>query len=101
MDNIYNNSGDTEFNEDFGYIFLCGICLLFCLQFNGIKNCRKNTQDLNKINFEELLNKECCICLEDFNNNEKIIALNCGHNFHKKCIKKWLVRKNSCPLCQN
>lgn len=27
-------------------------------------------------------------------------ALQCGHGFHPACIKAWLERHNSCPLCK-
>ena len=28
-----------------------------------------------------------------------IKILPCGHAFHKKCIKKWLEKNNTCPYC--
>ncbi len=54
---------------------------------------------------------ECCICLEEKNilhnennqNNEsktKLIKLSCNHIFHEKCIKKWLEKDSTCPLCR-
>ena len=41
---------------------------------------------------------ECSICQENLIN----IALNlpCGHNFHKKCIKKWFLSHSTCPVCR-
>ena len=41
----------------------------------------------------------CVICLEDINGNNK--TLQCGHTFHKKCIKKWFKKNNTCPTCRN
>lgn len=26
--------------------------------------------------------------------------LDCGHEYHVACIKKWLSKKNSCPICK-
>ena len=41
----------------------------------------------------------CSICLDHFNKNRKIGALACGHYYHYRCIKKWLIIKRVCPLC--
>lgn len=43
---------------------------------------------------------KCSICLYKFN-NKSIMKLNCDHIYHKKCIKKWLKKNNSCPLCRS
>ncbi|PKA56469.1 putative E3 ubiquitin-protein ligase RHA2B [Apostasia shenzhenica] len=46
-------------------------------------------------------NQEICpICQDTEGANEEIGALNCGHLYHLKCIKKWLKIKNNCPLCR-
>lgn len=50
--------------------------------------------------------EECCICLDELENNKKTMVLLCNHRFHKKCIKD--VREASdmgheliqCPLCR-
>lgn len=43
---------------------------------------------------------ECSVCLEEFDNNEKIKALKCGHEYHKKCILESLKHKEECPVCK-
>lgn len=43
---------------------------------------------------------KCVICLEVYKNKENVGRLNCGHNFHSNCIKKWLSIKNVCPVCK-
>ena len=44
---------------------------------------------------------DCCvICQEGYRNDEKIGFLDCGHEYHADCLKKWLLRKNVCPLCK-
>lgn len=44
---------------------------------------------------------DCCICINDFVNNEKIIELPCGHLFHPECIINWLGKySHKCPLCK-
>ena len=45
-------------------------------------------------------NKNCVICLGDFNDKEKIICLPCIHVFHSDCIKSWLSNHRSCPTCK-
>ena len=49
---------------------------------------------------ETYSDKECTICLEDFNENEKIYGLKCNHYYHKKCIDDWLKKHQTCPLCR-
>jgi hypothetical protein len=42
----------------------------------------------------------CCICQEDYVEDEDLGRLDCGHDFHTACIKQWLVIKNLCPICK-
>ncbi|KAG1711805.1 hypothetical protein DVH05_009048 [Phytophthora capsici] len=43
---------------------------------------------------------ECVICLSDYENDDKVISLPCGHTFHKDCGMTWLVEHNVCPTCR-
>ena len=43
---------------------------------------------------------ECCICLDEFHDRERLSKLRCGHVFHSACIKKWLVHDLRCPTCR-
>ena len=66
------------------------------------KKVRSKTS-LEKIKKEDniLINKDlCCICLQNFKIKEKLRKLPCKHNFHKKCIDKWLVESKTCPNCR-
>lgn len=47
-------------------------------------------------------NIQCNICFENFKENEYKRNVVCGHNFHKKCIDKWINNYNnfSCPTCR-
>lgn len=40
----------------------------------------------------------CEICVDDIWEGEKVIALPCGHNFHR-CVLQF-ARANGCPLCR-
>lgn len=38
---------------------------------------------------------------EDYRDNEKIGTLDCDHEYHAECLKKWLFIKNVCPICKS
>ncbi|XP_042393245.1 probable E3 ubiquitin-protein ligase HIP1 isoform X2 [Zingiber officinale] len=42
----------------------------------------------------------CCICREEYIEGEEVGRLDCSHDFHSACIKKWLMIKNICPICK-
>ncbi|XP_057472765.1 uncharacterized protein LOC130761290 [Actinidia eriantha] len=42
----------------------------------------------------------CVICQGEYENDERIGTLPCGHEYHVDCIKKWLQQKTVCPLCK-
>ncbi|KAG9131108.1 hypothetical protein Leryth_024614 [Lithospermum erythrorhizon] len=53
--------------------------------------------------FQEHSNNDentCAVCLCDYEKDEEIGDLHCGHHFHVGCIMKWLFSKNSCPMCR-
>ena len=48
---------------------------------------------------EEMMETELCsICLENISYG---CRLNCQHCFHPNCIKRWLIKTNSCPMCRS
>jgi hypothetical protein len=49
---------------------------------------------------EDSLIRECVICIEDINVNEKIIKLSCNHYYHKKCLLPWINVSKTCPMCR-
>lgn len=48
---------------------------------------------------ENKKNKECVICMIDFEVGDTIKYLPCMHTFHASCIDDWLVRSLICPSC--
>ncbi|XP_076450154.1 E3 ubiquitin-protein ligase DZIP3-like [Babylonia areolata] len=47
------------------------------------------------------LEEECSICLVEFS-AEMSYILDCGHNFHKQCIDRWVKDQGerTCPICR-
>ena len=42
----------------------------------------------------------CSICLEEQKINENWTKIHCGHDFHKKCLYRWIEINNVCPTCR-
>lgn len=43
----------------------------------------------------------CVICLEDMKDGELCRRLSqCNHIFHETCVKPWLIKNRSCPICR-
>jgi len=79
--------------------------LCSCFQ-NRNKQNYKNIKKLKKIadvedyNVEQkLIDYECLICLEEFNKNEIVSLIKCGHIYHTHCLYSWFLVKKVCPLC--
>ena len=65
-------------------------------QFSNFKNEKINSQNVN-----DYLNKQCNICMDNYNLDESITFLVCNHYFHTDCIKNWLCNeKVTCPICR-
>lgn len=67
--------------------------------YNNNKNIIENLK-VNKIkDISKFKEEKCIICLENFQINDSYILLQCIHFFHDDCIKKWILIKNRCPIC--
>ncbi len=44
--------------------------------------------------------KNCTICLEEYQQGEKLMALPCGHVFHPHCVSTVIKSGSRCPLCR-
>ncbi|BAT89501.1 E3 ubiquitin-protein [Vigna angularis] len=52
-------------------------------------------------NFKDQEIDICIICQDEYKNKEEIGILQCGHEYHADCIKRWLHKKNVCPMCKS
>lgn len=69
-----------------------------------------NDLGLEKVSYSELVPKckkikcqnddECSVCVQEYKIGEYKRKLACGHEYHKKCIDKWLKDCLTCPICR-
>lgn len=56
---------------------------------NATKCCNENKDDI-----------KCCICQEEYVEEDEVGSLLCEHKYHVVCIQQWLRLKNWCPICK-
>ena len=67
---------------------------------NKCKNKKKKGKVIKYGKYECIeKNKSCAICLDNFKNEDEIIALECFYNhfYHNSCI---MEKINKCPICR-
>ncbi|XP_027177758.1 uncharacterized protein LOC113776908 [Coffea eugenioides] len=60
------------------------------------------SEHLKITNYQTLADQEpeiCVVCQCEYENGEIIGTLECRHEYHADCIKRWLMKKNVCPFC--
>ena len=43
--------------------------------------------------------KQCLICMEQFQEGAMVRILPCKHLYDTECIEEWLAKERRCPLC--
>lgn len=49
---------------------------------------------------DKIDDKDCCICLCDFDDECEVSILICNHILHKDCMIEWGKYKQTCPVCR-
>lgn len=42
----------------------------------------------------------CVVCMCEFEQRQLLRVLPCNHEFHAKCVDKWLKTNRTCPICR-
>tara|TARA_B100001287_G_C22683454_1_gene531885 strand:- start:3577 stop:4038 length:462 start_codon:yes stop_codon:yes gene_type:complete len=53
-----------------------------------------------KINLLKKNNDNCAICMESLFSDEHLWVLECGHRYHRSCVKEQIKTTNKCGLCR-
>ncbi|XP_066921001.1 E3 ubiquitin-protein ligase RNF13-like [Clytia hemisphaerica] len=96
------------------FVVVISICFFFMLLFSLGRYCRFRIRErrsrLSPANLKKIPTKKytkeddydcCAICIEDYEENDKIRILPCNHAYHCKCVDPWLTSgKKVCPVCK-
>ena len=91
-----------------GFCAIIGFLYIFIRCFQNYKRHYLSRAAVNKLPTHKFKSGEtnefsetCAVCLEDFQENDKLRVLPCGHAYHTKCIDIWLIKTDSvCPQCR-
>ena len=42
-----------------------------------------------------ITDSQCSVCIEEFETNQVLCRMPCGHCFHKQCIENWFSKENT------
>lgn len=60
----------------------------------------QQVQSLQTVNWPETEGQDCAICQCEFREREEGKRLACRHVYHSECLRGWLGRSASCPVCR-
>ena len=106
---LINIPDNMEFVSGVGVMFFLALFTIVSLSSKCCGPCydslkrhyrlrRLNTLQQNLMSTSSAI---CSICLDDYSDAEnKITKLECGHIYHKECVKDWLENNSTCPVCR-
>ncbi len=75
-------------------------CNLLCIIHSEFQRNRNNVRIVELPTLIEInITEECSICLDSTVETEWTRTI-CGHQFHKKCLIKWIESNRTCPNCR-
>lgn len=96
------------------FAVVVGVCFFFMVIFSIARYARFRLRErrarLTPANLKKIPTKKfqkgdeydmCAICIEEYEEGDKIRLLPCNHAYHCKCVDPWLTSgKKVCPVCK-